>query len=619
MRHRFIRLERQRHYPFSAKEAWRLLADTDNINRNIGLPSVDFSPPGPAETGFVRKARAKAFSVIPVRWTEYAFDWVRERRYAVRREFESGPVAMVEGGVELEPTEEGVLVKVFAEFTPANLAGRLLVALRGRRSVEDVLACCDRYLSRRAEGKADPIPVPRAPTVDRAEVDRLIGRLRELPVRQDLVGGLRDRILEGTDAQLLRVRPYALADAWGADRFEVLRLFLHATRVGLFNLRWELMCPTCRVPKGEAPTLANLPERFHCETCGIDYATEFDRRVELRFSVHPGVRRAEDRIYCVGGPFRTPHIVAQQNLRPHESRSLEPAVTGPLQLRAVGRIPRVRLLPSERQGCREIRVTYALEGWVNPGSGAGPLEEIPFMPGEISLHLQNETDAPVVTVLEETEGAGEAATAAEVTTLQEFRDLFSSEVLAPGQEVGVQNIALLFSDLKGSTSMYEGVGDAAAYRRVNRHFDLLRETISEHRGTIVKTIGDAVMGAFASIDDALAAALTVQAELSGWCEREGIDPPLVLRIGLHQGPVIAVNANHRLDYFGRTVNTAARVELESEGGDIVLLKDVFGSERAQALLDGFHVQLQDFTATLRGIEGKRELVRLRVGAGAHLP
>ena len=64
-------------------------------------------------------------------------------------------------------------------------------------------------------------------------------------------------------------------------------------------------------------------------------------------------------------------------------------------------------------------------------------------------------------------------TAAKVTAMKEFRHMFSSEVLAPGNQVGVENIAFLFTDLLGSTVFYEEVGDAQAYGQVRRHFEFL--------------------------------------------------------------------------------------------------------------------------------------------------
>jgi class 3 adenylate cyclase len=548
--------------------------------------------------------------VVELRWKEYPFDWVRERSYRVRREFERGPLAVLECGIELEPAPEGVRVKAFADYTPANWTGRFLWRL-GNATVTDLLAFCDRYLSRKTSGAADPVPVPaHRPAVNRQRLERLTEQLRQSPVRQELVARLRDRVLEGTDDQVVGVRPFLLADAWGADRLEVLRLLLHATRLGLFELRWEVMCPNCRVAKAESSSLAQLPNRFHCETCGIAYDTDFDQRVELRFTVHPSVREADDSVYCIGGPLRMPHVVAQQYLRPREERHLDLDLPKALRLRAVAGAHRLRLVPGPvASRPAAVRITYADGRWVGPHSLAASDEEDTLtVPRGARIGLRNQTGGPLLVVLEEVEWRGDETTAAQVTALQEFRDLFSGEVLAPGQRMAVRHIALVFSDLKGSTSLYEGQGDAPAYSRVNRHFEFMRERIARHRGAVVKTMGDAVMGAFFSLDDAAAAALSMQREIAAWCESQEIHPPLILKLGVHRGPVIAVTANGQLDYFGRTVNTAARLGAESRGGDVVLLREVFD----EVGTPGSEVTVEGFKARLRGLDGERDLVRVRL-------
>jgi class 3 adenylate cyclase len=586
----------------SVSEAWRLLADTDHLNRTIGLPPVEFSRlPDP----LVRGAEAKAFGLLPVRWREFPFEWVRERRYVVRREFERGPMSAVEVGIELTPDGSGVTVTSFADFISTSLAGRALWRL-GKAPVTALLDFCDTYLARKAAGKPDPVPVPdeRAPVVA-PRLEQAVSRLRRYPVAAELLEALRERIVEGTDDQLIRIRPFALADAWREDRLEVLRLMLYATRAGLFELRWELMCPNCRVPKDEVDTLAKLPLRFHCEICGISYGADFDRGVELRFSVHPAIRAASDQVYCVGGPLRMPHIAAQQYLRPGEERGLVIAPRDPLHLRTVGSTQHLSIKPGPpRARVATIKLSYADGRWVAPHSLVQ--DDCLELPQGAVLSLRNQTGGAVLAVLEDAAWTRDATTAAQVTALQEFRDLFSSEVLAPGQQHAIRHIALVFSDLKGSTRLYEGIGDAAAYSRVNRHFDFIRETVTRLDGTVVKTLGDGVMCAFSQLDDALEAALTMQEQVAAWCEAEGIDPPLVLKLGVHVGPVIAMTANDRLDYFGRTVNIAARLGDQSRGADVVLLADVLDGGTFER--PGWKVE--PFEARLRGVEGERRLVRL---------
>ncbi len=608
MKYQPIRYECERSYPMSVAEAWRLLADTDHLNRAIGLPSVEFSTlPDP----LVRRAQARAFGIIPVRWRELPFDWVRERRYAVRREFEGGPIAVIVAGIELRPATPGVTVASYAEYTPANSAGRLAWRV-ARRPVTDLLDFCDHYLRRKEAGGADPVPVPRARSaVNRSLLDQRLGQLASAVAPPELIGLLKQRILEGSDDQLTGIRPFALADQWGVGRLTVLGLFLRATSAGLFQLRWELMCPNCRVPKAESGSLTQLPVQFHCDTCGISYDADLDQRVELRFSVHPAIRRANEAVYCIGGPLRTPHAVAQQYIGPHEDRPVDLVLAGPAQLRTVRAVSRLPLTPGPADSrARDITITYSGGRWVGPHSlfRDGGLT----VPDGSRLVLRNQTSGPILAAIDDVAWTDEATSAAQVTTLADFRDLFSSEVLAPRRQLAVSHIAFLFSDLKGSTQLYEGIGDAAAYSRVSRHFDFIRQVVGRGGGTVIKTMGDGVMCAFYRLDDALTTAVQLQREVGAWCQDQGIDPPLVLKIGVHHGPAIAMTANDLLDYFGRTVNLAARVAAQSDGGDIVVLREVLGQADRSAWSGPGVTGTESFTAMLRGLDQKQRLVRLLV-------
>ena len=160
-------------------------------------------------------------------------------------------------------------------------------------------------------------------------------------------------------------------------------------------------------------------------------------------------------------------------------------------------------------------------------------------------------------------------TAHRATLLQAFRDLLPGEALRPGEDIAIDNVTLMFTDLAGSTALYERIGDGRAYRLVRDHFAFLAATVRRHNGTLVKTIGDAVMAAFSDPADAVRAALSVQDEVRSFNAEQGGDA-ITIKIGLHGGPCIAVTMNDRLDYFGSTVNTAARLQGQSLGADVVL-------------------------------------------------
>jgi len=125
---------------------------------------------------------------------------------------------------------------------------------------------------------------------------------------------------------------------------------------------------------------------------------------------------------------------------------------------------------------------------------------------------------------------------------------------------------------------------------VREHYAVLTRAVREHDGAVVKTIGDAVMAAFTDPAMALAAAIRediarFNRDIAAVSLSVGVAIPV--KIGLHSGACIAVTLNDRLDYFGSTVNLAARLQGESAGGDIVLSETMSGepgvAERLGAL------------------------------------
>ena len=588
--------------PLPPAQVWDLLSNTEHLNRTIGLPSVVYEGPVVTDDDFYRHASIKLLGLIPVRWKEYPFRWVRHERYSVLRVFEGGILERVMGGIELQENSAGTVVRVFTQITPRHLLGRLIGPLVGRKAVRDVMRYCEAAVALSRSGS--PIPYPRSRTLSPVSHTHLQGRLQHLaqmPIQQDLLVPLQRHLEEATDEEVLRMQPYALAETWHSAPWEVLRLFLYATKVGLLTLKWEMMCPNCRIPKAEHDTLGSLEIHYHCDLCGVDFEVDFERYVELRFSVHPAVRQATDATYCIGGPRNALHVVAQQYLEPGETQEVA--------VRLGAEVLRVRTLRSNQTAqlaptavsSEPLELVYDDDGWTP--------NHLAYGPGSVVLRLHNHTSHVLVAVLERLEWDPHATTALQVTTMQEFRDLFAAEVLAPGQEIGVQSLAILFSDLRGSTALYERIGDARAYGWVQRHFTFLVDCITLHQGALVKTIGDAIMAVFPRPEAAVQAALEIQEKIDAFNREQHIDPPLVIKIGVHHGPMIAINANNRLDYFGRTVNIAARVQGESVGGDVVVTADLLRHLAVQQVLKGFPTP-RPFTVLLKGIADPVTLYRL---------
>jgi class 3 adenylate cyclase len=651
-----MRFEARGRFRVPPEKLWPLIADTDALNRAIGLPEFRLrSEPlpaggaraigehgfGAALLGFIIQllrlppgiARSELLlGLLPsfpiVRWEEHPFEWDGRFRYSVLREYFWTPLGLfplrkIRPIVELTPTDDGGTdVLSAAELEPLNPQGSLLMRLvLGPRACQGVIDQCrafERFLLGEAEHPfpelmrtpaSEAAPEPTSATADSndrvqpAEAAAGPAALLARGVATDLVENLCRHLDQAPDHEVLKMRPYELADRWGVGRRQTLVAFLHATTAGLVEMTWEVLCPGCRISKASYGSLGEVEGQAHCDFCNVTFDAAIDRQVEVRFSVAQTRRQIADRRFCSGGPMNAPHVLAQTELEPGAERTLfaklEPG-SYRLWSRQIDGAAVIDVVADEAE--RRLAVDATAKG-MSPATAR-------LTPGEVEVALANRTEATALIVLENPGWPDTACTAAEVGTIQEFRDLFSAEALAPGLSLAVQRLAFMFTDLTGSTGLYQTVGQARALRLVHDHFRLLEGAIGSHNGAIVKTIGDAIMAAYPTGADAFAAALAMQQAIRAVDTAGAADPERLLKIGIHEGPCIAVTANGRLDYFGTTVNAASRVEHECRGGQIVLTADAYANPAVQQRIaaDGLEVEVSQ--VTLRGIVEPVTLYRI---------
>jgi class 3 adenylate cyclase len=575
---------------------WPLVADTNRFNRDIGIPTVEADG-----TQRLRNARRRLrFSLmgLPLEWEELPFEWVRPLRFGVARSYSKGPIAELRVAAELSARARGGTHLTYQIWVkPKSLLGYLIIPLQiGLLTASRLRRAFKRY-DAMAAGEVpilseDPVELP-------AIVASRLESFKEKIVLDHGDPGIVEKLVEfvrrADDLSVARIRPYVLADEWHEPRRAVLETCLRATRAGLLDLQWDLLCPLCRGPQESATSLREVNSKSHCETCRINFTVNFDRYVEITFRPNASVRSVDIKDFCIGSPQRTPHVVAQQLLAAGTSRSLFlPLEKGNYRFRAL-ELGGEQAVNVAKEGSGSAKVKLNPQGW-----SEDPLSLLT----QSTLDIENDTDAEQLFILERLQWSEQAATAAEVTVLQTFRDLFSNEALRPGEQISVGTITVLFTDLRDSTRLYREIGDAPAFGRVMSHFDVLKKAIADEGGALVKTIGDAVMAVFREPASALRAMLTAQQTLASPLSGSA---PLTLKAGMHMGPCIAVTLNERLDYFGSTVNMAARLESLSNGNDVVVSREVFNDPEVRELLEATESNLQatSFVKSLKGFEQER--------------
>ncbi len=452
-----------------------------------------------------------------------------------------------------------------------------------------------------------------------------------------VISKLEGLIRTDDDFSLFRINPIKFGSEKNISEKEVIDLFLYGTKCGIFNMNWQLLCPGCGDVVESFGTLRNLDSNYHCDLCQKDFEATLDDYIEVSFTISPAIKEIafhnpeslsiEDYffkyVFSDGAKFqdgtkfvdlakRAVKIVSYLEAREKKKFELE--------------IPQGFLVGCDRLNHGEF--FFDVRGEYKPETrhisfklvdGQYEPERGELVPGEYVFHFENHTDKRgAILLLHEPYGFSLPGKllyepflhGKRLLTTQTFRDLFRSEVVQGNEGIGIRDITILFTDLKGSTALYERIGDLKAFALVHQHFDSLGRVVNNHSGAVVKTIGDAIMATFLNPLDAVKAALSMLDEIERFNQGHGMRD-LILKIGIHKGAAIAVTLNERLDYFGQTVNISSRVEKLSDAEEIHVTPEVYNYPGVRDILNEF--EINHLKARLKGVQDEMRVYKVSPG------
>ena len=441
-----------------------------------------------------------------------------------------------------------------------------------------------------------------------------------------VVSRLETLIRSAPDEGVFRINPIRFAEERGVAENEAVDLFLHAALVGLVEMDWLLYCPLCSDVVANFRSLRAVHNHFHCHVCHSDYEATLDDYIAVTFTVAPEVRRIryhdpeslplDDYLFTyratLDGLTREGEPLMElmrsgmrglARLSPKEvSRFPFEAEPGTLLGTIVDSDASFAFPVSGERRAETLKISIVIRGGACEPSGGS------MTPGPLVIEVRNETDRSAIVGFVQVPPGGEDhgmltfrpfLSGKRLLMTQTFRDNFRSEVIRAAEGIAVRDVTLLFTDLKGSTSLYERIGDLNAYMQVQRHFERLLGVTVKRNGAVNKTIGDAVMAAFPTPLDAVTAALEMR-DAAEELNRGRPQRDFVLKIGLHRGAAIAVTLNDRLDYFGQAVNIASRVQNLAGGDEICLTEEVRQATGVEVALAPYAIRTTE--ARLKGIE-----------------
>ena len=462
------------------------------------------------------------------------------------------------------------------------------------------------------------------------ETERLFTVLRQ-STKPEPVSAIEKLIKDAPDRELCRINALAFAAEHKLDEEDVIAAFLHSARLCIFDVSWNILCPGCGGVLDSGTTLKTVNQtEYRCALCAAGYEPTLDEIVEVTFTISPRVRRI-----AAHDPGTLPWIEYYKQVYWSSGFDLPGDETLAKLIKEVT-LDTVELPPGEKvvlslqlpEACvivfdPVVHMSQFIEVTGEPTRKRqslvfvitkkhAPSRTIQMRPGPLQISLENRSNArtlPGIWV------AGDKLhdllakrrpflTAKRLLTNQTFRDIYRTDTLDVDQRLKITSLTFLFTDLKGSTELYERVGDLVAYDLVRAHFQVLHEIVAAERGAVVKTIGDAVMATFPTPDRAMAAALKMREALND------LKGDLLLKIGIHEGPCLAVSLNERQDYFGRTVNIAARVQGLATSRSIFATRRVVSDSKASKLLQANGIAATLEKRSLRGIANQFEIFEI---------
>jgi class 3 adenylate cyclase len=480
-----------------------------------------------------------------------------------------------------------------------------------------------------------------------------------------VISKLETFIRTADDGALFRVDPVHYAVEKGLAESEAIDLFLHGAKLGLFEMEWHMVCACCGHVFQNLRGMSDLHAHFICNICRMENTITLDDFIQVAFTISPTIRslvyhspaglEAYDYLFhyqLAKGLDRYPLKVSNESYLDQATKAvayLEPGSELDLTWEATpglvyvgdvikGVVATLYVYEATPDAAPDGHQTFAIRFEAGSAIGITPplpahRQEIPgpvdnkvfefsqfasIPSGPLTVHLFNPSPKRVLLwAVNLPADVGQTWVAFQpflsgkrLLNTQTFRTLFRTETIATDEGLDVRDITFLFTDLKGSTALYDQLGDLQAYHLVRQHFDALTQVINQHAGAVVKTIGDAVMATFLSPVDAVQAALDMLGRIDEF--NHGRAEPLILKVGLHRGHSIVVSLNDRLDYFGQTVNIASRVQGLAEAHEIYLSQDVYASPEVTNCLADY--KITPGQVTVKGVSEALQVYKVKLRA-----
>lgn len=445
--------------------------------------------------------------------------------------------------------------------------------------------------------------------------DLLLKKIDLLKMRphanQSAIEAIKQWLLSSDKLDRIRINPYHIVHSFGFGAQAIIPDMLHGVLVGLFDLFWDVRCPHCNMITCEYNDLSKATSRSYCPMCEKEFESDFANSVEVTFSLNREIEDLNTYPPCPPPPSLNAHFIM---IVPYQQTKIAEDTLSSGAYRYVCPITQSKgVLTVTKEKSDELQVFRIKQL-------SGPFFEpatISAHSGKIRFEVTN-NGHPIsgfwVTALNLPTLAPQdiplRLSGLELIHYPEFRKLFGDQVLSNRERLRIAAVTTVFTDITGSTRMYEELGDTVAYNIVRDHFEILFKAIETHSGMVLKTIGDAIMASFINNAQALKSIIKALADFKEYNKIRNLEEQVNIKVGMHRGAAILVNLNDRLDYFGSNINKAARIQGQANSNEIAFSQGIYEDEICQRVFKEAKVKkIIKQVVNLKGIKGEQPLYK----------
>lgn len=535
---------------------WPIVSNTDMMNRKLGLAPTENSFRPTTYGGSQLSVETKSAGMT-LAYEEFPFEWSAPHSLSVERIFSKGPLKYLKFGIRLDAITRlngpGTRVTFEMHFVP----GLMGIVVKGilLMNLKQMVKVFEGYNQKLLSGDQGVQVFFDGNARLQAAIDRLTDKWADLAPESALPRALATYLLASPDRYSSRIRPFDVAALYGQLPLETLRFCLLATRAGFMHMRWDMRCPSCKGPKKNSGHLSGVSAHAFCESCAVDYAVGFDQNLELTFFPDDSLREVDESHFCAGSPANTPHLPFQANFWSHEKREIPVKLgMGVYAFRALSVMGELTCMVVP-EGIDRLSIVLG---------DSFPDEPVHVAPNFI-LSVENPKDYFQTLQLENLEWSSEVCSGALVSSMQEFRDFFSQELLAEDTALPIARQTLLLANLSHHD---QPLGDSA-------YLEMIGDAIRQHDGAEVSHENQTVLAAFQDPLDALKASLLLSQQLVEVNEFVTPEQPLSLRVSFHEGPCMAVSRDGMLTYSGDAFDAVQALQRSVQPDGILVSEQVF--------------------------------------------